>query len=181
MAYLRLFNWYQANKRDLPFRHTDNPYHIWVSEVMLQQTQVDTMLPYYESFLKVYPTIQTLADAQIEDVLRLVQGIGYYRRFRLLHKGAKYVIEHYGGKVPDDYFKVLKIPGIGAYTAGAIMSIAFHKPYPATDDNVIRVLSRVKMLEDDFRLEKNRKKLNKMNKELIEASGDPYLYTQSMM
>ncbi|HHX76677.1 MAG TPA: A/G-specific adenine glycosylase, partial [Acholeplasmataceae bacterium] len=91
MAYLRLFNWYQVNKRDLPFRHTDNPYHIWVSEVMLQQTQVDTMLPYYESFLKVYPTIQTLADAQIEDVLRLVQGIGYYRRFRLLHKGAKYV------------------------------------------------------------------------------------------
>ena len=181
MAYLRLFNWYQANKRDLPFRHTDNPYHIWVSEVMLQQTQVDTMLPYYESFLKVYPTIQTLADAQIEDVLRLVQGIGYYRRFRLLHKGAKYVIEHYGGKVPDDYFKVLKIPGIGAYTAGAIMSIAFHKPYPATDDNVIRVLSRVKMLEDDFRLDKNKKKLNKMNKELIEASGDPYLYTQSMM
>lgn len=181
MAYLRLFNWYQANKRDLPFRHTDNPYHIWVSEVMLQQTQVDTMLPYYESFLKVYPTIQTLADAQIEDVLRLVQGIGYYRRFRLLHKGAKYVIEHYGGKLPDDYFKVLKIPGIGAYTAGAIMSIAFHKPYPATDGNVIRVLSRVKMLEDDFRLDKNKKKLNKMNKELIEASGDPYLYTQSMM
>lgn len=181
MAYLRLFNWYQANKRDLPFRRTDNPYHIWVSEVMLQQTQVDTMLPYYESFLNVYPTIQALADAQIEDVLRLVQGIGYYRRFRLLHKGAKYVIEHHGGKLPDDYFKVLKIPGIGAYTAGAIMSIAFHKPYPATDGNVIRVLSRVKMLEDDFRLDKNKKKLNEINKELIEASGNPYLYTQSMM
>ncbi len=181
MAYLRLFNWYQANKRDLPFRHTDNPYHIWVSEVMLQQTQVDTMLPYYERFLKVYPTIQALADAEIEDVLKLVQGIGYYRRFRLLHKGAQYVIDHHDGQLPDDYFKVLKIPGIGAYTAGAIMSIAFHRPYPATDGNVIRVLSRVKMLADDFRLDKNKKKLNELNKELIEASGDPYLYTQSMM
>src|SRR5690606_6809763 len=96
-------------------------------------------------------------------------------------KGANYVINNHQGKLPDDYFKVLKIPGIGAYTAGAIMSIAFHKPYPATDGNVIRVLSRVKMLEDDFRLDKNKKALNMLNKTLIEASNDPYLYTQSMM
>lgn len=146
MAYLRLFDWYQANKRDLPFRKTDNPYHIWVSEIMLQQTQVDTMLPFYDRFLTIYPTIQDLARADIDEVLKVVQGIGYYRRFRMLHKGAQYVIDHHDGKLPEDYFKILKIPGIGAYTAGAIMSIAFHKPYPATDGNVIRVLSRVKML-----------------------------------
>lgn len=181
MAYLRLFDWYQANKRDLPFRKTDNPYHIWVSEIMLQQTQVDTMLPFYDRFLTIYPTIQDLARADIDEVLKVVQGIGYYRRFRMLHKGAQYVIDHHDGKLPEDYFKILKIPGIGAYTAGAIMSIAFHKPYPATDGNVIRVLSRVKMLEDDFRLDKNKKKLNEMNKELIENSNNPYLYTQSMM
>ncbi|WIF89198.2 A/G-specific adenine glycosylase [Acholeplasma laidlawii] len=181
MAYLRLFEWYQANKRDLPFRKTDNPYHIWVSEIMLQQTQVDTMLPFYDRFLTIFPTIHDLADAAIDDVLKVVQGIGYYKRFRMLHKGAQYVIDHHDGKLPEDYFKILKIPGIGAYTAGAIMSIAFHKPYPATDGNVIRVLSRVKMLEDDFRLDKHKKKLNELNKELIENSNNPYLYTQSMM
>ena len=128
-----------------------------------------------------YPTIESLASADIADVLRLVQGIGYYRRFRMLHQGAQFVIDNYDGDLPTDYFKVLKIPGIGAYTAGAIMSIAFHKPYPATDGNVIRVLSRVKMIDDDFRLEKNKKKLNELNKTLIEESKDPFTYTQSMM
>jgi len=181
MAYLRLFKWYQKNKRDLPFRKTDDPYFIWVSEIMLQQTQVDTMLPYYEKFLNTYPSIESLAASNVEDVLRLVQGIGYYKRFRMLHKGANYVLEHHEGKLPNDYDKVLKIPGIGPYTAGAIMSIAFHKPYPATDGNIIRVLSRVQMLNDDFRLDKNKKKLNQINQVMIEASGNPYLYTQSMM
>lgn len=181
MAYLRLFEWYQQNKRDLPFRNTDNPYFIWVSEIMLQQTQVDTMLPYYDTFLKTYPTLLDLASASIEDVLRLVSGIGYYKRFRMLHQGALYVLEHHNGVLPDDYKSILKIPGIGPYTAGAIMSIAFHKPYPATDGNVIRVLSRVHMLDSDYRQEKHRKTLNTLNKTFIEASGNPYLYTQSMM
>src|SRR5690554_3343509 len=181
MAYLRLFKWYQKNKRDLPFRKTDDPYFIWVSEIMLQQTQVDTMLPYYEKFLNTYPSIESLAASNVEDVLRLVQGIGYYKRFRLLLKGEINVLNIIKAKLPNDYDKVLKIPGIGPYTAGAIMSIAFHKPYPATDGNVIRVLSRVQMLNDDFRLDKNKKQLNKINHEMIKESGNPYLYTQSMM
>ncbi|WP_025724771.1 A/G-specific adenine glycosylase [Acholeplasma granularum] len=181
MEYLRLFNWYYDNKRDLPFRKTNDPYHIWVSEIMLQQTQVDTMLPFYERFLRIFPTIESLAHANIEEVLRVVQGIGYYKRFRMLHKGAQYVINNHYGKLPDEYQAIIKIPGIGPYTAGAILSIAFNKPFAATDGNVIRVLSRKYQIDDDFRVNKNKIKLDKFNQSLIEQSNDPYTYTQSMM
>lgn len=181
MEYLQLFNWYDTYHRDLPFRKTKDPYQIWVSEIMLQQTQVDTMLPYYEKFLKTFPNCFVLASKDLDEVLKVVQGIGYYKRFRMLLEGAKYVVDTYQGNLPPDYEKLLKIPGIGAYTAGAIMSIAFDKPYPATDGNVIRVLSRVYQYSDDFRIEKNKKKLNEINKKLIKNSGNPYKYTQSVM
>lgn len=181
MEYLRLFDWYHKNKRDLPFRKTNDPYHIWVSEVMLQQTQVETMLPFFERFLIKYPSINDLADANLEDVLHTVQGIGYYKRFRMLKKGADYVKEKFNSLLPNSYQELLKIPGIGAYTAGAIASIAFNLPHAATDGNVIRVLSRVYELSDDFRLEKNRKKLDKLNTELIEKSPNFNDYTQSVM
>ncbi len=181
MEYLRLFDWYHTNKRDLPFRKTSNPYLIWVSEVMLQQTQVDTMLPYYERFIKRFPTVESLALSTIEEVLTIVSGIGYYKRFRMLKKGASYVYSNLDGILPKTYDELRKIPGIGAYTAGAIMSIAYNLAYPATDGNVIRVLSRVYEINDDFRLDKHRKKLDIFNKELIERSNNPHDYTQSMM
>src|SRR5690554_6454821 len=114
---------------------------------------MDSVIPYYETFINKYPSIKTLAEAELEDILNIVQGIGYYRRFKLLHQGAKYIMEHHEGIFPSNYQEVLKIPGIGRYTAGAIMSIAYNKPYAATDGNVIRVLSRYFMLDDDFRLE----------------------------
>lgn len=181
MEFLRLFEWYHENKRDLPFRNTLDPYLIWVSEIMLQQTQVDTMLPYYERFIKAFPTIESLVNASMEDVLLIVSGIGYYKRFRMLKMGALHVFNNYNGKLPRTYEALIKIPGIGPYTAGAIMSIAYHMPYPATDGNVIRVLSRVYEFDDDYRQEKNKKKLDKFNKTLIEKSGNPHDYTQSVM
>ncbi|WP_162164037.1 A/G-specific adenine glycosylase [Acholeplasma hippikon] len=181
MEYLRLFEWYHENKRDLPFRKTKNPYDIWVSEVMLQQTQVESMLPYFDKFMKKYPTIHDLANAELEEVLHTVQGIGYYKRFRMLKQGAIYVDQNFNGELPNDYKELLKIPGVGAYTAGAIASIAFDLPHAATDGNVIRVLSRVYGFEDDFRLEKNRKKLNDFNTKLIEKAPNYNDYTQSVM
>lgn len=181
MEYLRLFDWYHKNKRDLPFRKTSDPYYIWVSEVMLQQTQVESMLPYFERFMNKYPSVHDLANANLDEVLHTVQGIGYYKRFRMLKKGAEYVDEVFEGKLPADYKELLKIPGVGAYTAGAIASIAFNLPYAATDGNVIRVLSRVYKFDDDFRLEKNRKKLNEFNTKLIEESPNYNDYTQSVM
>ncbi|WP_035357899.1 A/G-specific adenine glycosylase [Acholeplasma equifetale] len=181
MDFLRLFNWYHENKRNLPWRKTINPYYIWVSEIMLQQTQVDTVLKYYEDFLIKFPTIESLNEASIDDILHSVQGIGYYKRFQALKKGAKYIVDNFNGVFPDDYEDIIKIPGIGLYTAGAISSIAFNKAHAATDGNVIRVLSRFYGLDDDFRLDKNKKKLNQKNQSLIEKSNDPYTYTQSLM
>ncbi|MBN3490392.1 A/G-specific adenine glycosylase [Acholeplasma equirhinis] len=181
MDYQSLFKWYELNHRKLPFRETKDPYKIWVSEVMLQQTQVETVLPFYDRFLKEYPSIQDLSEASLEEVLNIVQGIGYYKRFKLLKKGAEYVVSKLNGIFPDSYDEIIKIPGIGAYTAGAISSISFNKPHAATDGNVIRVLSRLYQFKDDFRFEKNRKKLNQFNQRLIESSNNPHDYTQSMM
>lgn len=176
-----LIQWFEEHQRNLPFRETKNPYFIWVSEVMLQQTQMDSVIPYYETFINKYPSIKTLAEAELEDILNIVQGIGYYRRFKLLHQGAKYIMEHHEGIFPSNYQEVLKIPGIGRYTAGAIMSIAYNKPYAATDGNVIRVLSRYFMLDDDFRLDVNKKKIDTINQHLIEGVENRRSYTEGLM
>ena len=159
-----LETWYQTHQRDLPFRHTKDAYAIWVSEVMLQQTQMDTMLPYYERFMNEFPTVDHLAKASLEHVLTIVQGIGYYRRFKLMHQGAKYIVEMYQGTIPNQYDHVRSIPGVGDYTAGAIMSIAFHAPYAATDGNVIRVLSRYYGISTNLTLQKERKSLHAIHK-----------------
>jgi A/G-specific adenine glycosylase len=135
--------WFKQNQRPLPWRITYDPYHVWVSEVMLQQTQVETALPYYERFLTALPTIQSLADADEHLVLTLWSGLGYYSRARNLQAAAKIVVRDHGGKVPDDYETLRSLPGIGPYMGGAIMSIAFNKPSPVVDGNVRRVLSRV--------------------------------------
>jgi A/G-specific adenine glycosylase len=138
----RLLSWYDANKRDLPWRGTRDPYAVWVSEVMLQQTRVDTVKPYFERFMVRFPTPQALADAPEDDVLAAWSGLGYYRRARLLHAGVREVVERHGGRVPEAREARLSLPGVGRYTAGAIGSIAFQRPEPIVDGNVARVLAR---------------------------------------
>ena len=137
-----LLRWYRANRRDLPWRRTADPYAIWVSEIMLQQTQVATVLPYYRAFLERFPDVATLAAAVENDVLAQWTGLGYYRRARSLHQGARDVMRLHGGKIPADAVTLRTLPGIGRYTAGAIASIAFDCTEPILDGNVRRVLSR---------------------------------------
>jgi A/G-specific adenine glycosylase len=139
----RLLAWFKKNGRDLPWRRTRDPYAIWVSEIMLQQTQVDTVIPYYRRFLKAFPTLRRLAKADLSEVLSIWEGLGYYSRARNLHRAAKKILERFKGKIPDMLQNLLSLPGIGRYTAGAILSIAFNKDAPILDGNVKRVLSRL--------------------------------------
>jgi len=139
----KLLAWYDRNARDLPWRHTRDPYAIWVSEVMLQQTRVDTVIPYYVRFLQRFPSPDALAKADEDKVLSCWSGLGYYRRARLLHAGVREVVARYGGKVPEDADARRALPGVGRYTAGAIGSIAFDKEEAVVDGNVARVLARL--------------------------------------
>ena len=142
-AQARLLAWFDCQARDLPWRKDRTPYRIWVSEVMLQQTQVETVLDYYSRFLARFPTVEDLAAATQEEVLKLWEGLGYYRRARLLHKAAKVVVDDHGGELPADVDALRALPGIGRYTAGAVASLAFDIPAPAVDGNVRRVMARV--------------------------------------
>ena len=142
-----LLAWYDVHARDLPWRRTRDPYAIWVSEIMLQQTRVDTVIPYYQRFLLRFPSALALADAPLDDVLAHWSGLGYYRRARLLHEGARQLVRDHGGELPRDPVKRRALPGIGAYTAGAIGSIAFDLPEPIVDGNVARVLSRLQCID----------------------------------
>lgn len=143
----KLVAWYRKNKRDLPWRKSDDPYHIWVSEVMLQQTQVETVLRYYDRFLQRFPDIKSLAEASLAEVLKMWEGLGYYARARNLHKAAQMVAENSAGVLPGGHDELLAIPGIGPYTAAAVASIAFDENYPVVDGNVVRVLARVLRIE----------------------------------
>lgn len=135
--------WYDANRRDLPWRQTTDPYRIWVSEIMLQQTRVEGVIPYYERWLATFPDMETLAAADLHEVLKLWEGLGYYARARNLHSAARVVREQHGGDLPRHYADLRALPGIGSYTAGAIASIAYNKQTPAVDGNVRRVLARL--------------------------------------
>jgi len=148
---IALLDWFQDHKRDMPWRRTSDPYAIWLSEIMLQQTQVATVIPYYERFLKKFPRVNDLAAAPLDDVLKLWAGLGYYSRARNLHKGAQTIVERFDGKVPTTSELIREIPGIGAYTAGAILSIAYGLPEPLVDGNVARVFSRLFLLKGDWR------------------------------
>lgn len=138
-----LLGWYDKGRRILPWREEPTPYHVWLSEIMLQQTRVEAVKPYYDRFLKALPDIKALAEAEEERLLKLWEGLGYYNRVRNLQKAAKQIMDEYGGKMPEDFEELCKLPGIGSYTAGAISSIAYGKKAPAVDGNVLRVLSRV--------------------------------------
>jgi len=138
-----LARWFEKERRDLPWRKTQDPYAIWISEIMLQQTQVATVIPYYERFLKAFPTVHHLAKTNLSKVLKVWEGLGYYSRARNLHRASQVVVNHFAGKVPDNLKDLLSLPGIGRYTAGAILSIAYNKEAPILDGNVKRVLSRL--------------------------------------
>lgn len=175
-----LLAWYRLQKRDLPWRLNRDPYRVWVSEIMLQQTRVDTVIPYYLAFMEQFPTVKALAEAPEEEVLKRWEGLGYYSRARNLQAGAKMVMESYGGVIPDDHDAVSGLKGVGPYTSGAVMSIAFNRPYPAVDGNVMRVLSRYFCLEDDIAKPSTRVKIEKLAAKLIPdgAAGD---FNQGLM
>ncbi len=144
----RLLTWFDRQARDLPWRHDRTPYRVWVAEVMLQQTQVETVRGYYERFLRRFPTVTALAAGPLEDVLKVWEGLGYYSRARSLYRAARQIVETHGGELPRDVRALQALPGIGPYTAGAIASIAFGIPAPAVDGNVRRVMCRVLTLAD---------------------------------
>lgn len=141
-----LLDWYRASARDLPWRRTADAYHIWISEIMLQQTRVEAVLGYYARFLSALPTVEALAEVEDDRLMKLWEGLGYYSRARNLKRAAQQLVERHGGKLPADYDALLALPGIGEYTAGAIASIAYDIPVPAVDGNVLRVMAR---LNDD--------------------------------
>lgn len=176
----QLLGWYQRNKRDLPWRRNKDPYRIWVSEVMLQQTRVDTVIPYWHRFLEKFPTVQALAEAPEEDVLKAWEGLGYYSRARNLQSAVREVHERYGGIVPDNKEDISSLKGVGPYTAGAVLSIAYNKPEPAVDGNVMRVLSRFFGIEDDIAKQGTRIKMEKLARELI-PEGEAGSFNQALM
>lgn len=144
-----LLVWFHHQKRDLPWRRTRDPYQIWISEVMLQQTQVDQALPYFYRFIEAFPTVETLAKAPLAQVLKVWEGMGYYARARNLHKAARQILRDHGAKIPDNFKELSKLPGIGPYTVRAILSIAYHQDYPVLDGNVSRVLCRIFNIHKD--------------------------------
>jgi len=176
----RLLQWFKKHGRDLPWRITRNPYRIWISEIMLQQTQVDTVIPYYQRFLKTFPTVATLAKAGLSRVLKIWEGLGYYSRARHLHQAAKRIIEEFNGRIPDRLDELLSLPGIGRYTAGAILSIAYNKEAPILDGNVKRVLSRLYAVATPLGQAKTEKLLWTLSESLI-PKGHAGSFNEALM
>ena len=165
-----LLSWYDLEKRDLPWRKNNDPYRIWVSEIMLQQTRVDTVIPYYLNFMNTFPTIEALANAHEDGLLKAWEGLGYYSRVRNMQTAAQQIMKDYNGEMPVDPKEISKLKGIGPYTTGAIASMAFGLPEPAVDGNVMRVLSRLFEIDADIAKPGNRKVFEAIMRELI----DPY-------
>lgn len=169
-----LLSWYRREKRDLPWRENRDPYRIWISEIMLQQTRVEAVKPYFFRFFEHFPRIPDLAAAPEEELLKCWEGLGYYSRARNIKKAAEILTETYNGSFPESYEEILALPGIGSYTAGAIASIAFELPVPAVDGNVLRVLSRVTGSFDDILKQSTKKKMEALVSEVIQpgSAGD---------
>jgi A/G-specific adenine glycosylase len=175
-----LLDWYKEFQRDLPWRRNKNPYYIWVSEIMLQQTRVDTVIPYFHRFIEKFPTIEALADAPEEEVLKAWEGLGYYSRARNLQSAVREVKEQYASVVPRERHEISALKGVGPYTAGAILSIAYNKPEPAVDGNVMRVLSRYFLIQEDIMKGSTRVYMEHLVRELIphDAASD---FNQALM
>ncbi|MFD1031371.1 A/G-specific adenine glycosylase [Metaplanococcus flavidus] len=175
-----LIDWFHTEKRDLPWRRTADPYQIWISEIMLQQTRVDTVIPYYKRFVEKFPTLHDLAMADEEVLLKQWEGLGYYSRARNLQAGVREVAEKYGGKVPGSRKEILALKGVGPYTAGAVLSIAYGLPEHAVDGNVMRVLSRILLIDEDIAKPKTRKVFEEAVTALI-SHEDPSAFNQGLM
>jgi len=176
----KLLTWYDENKRDLPWRRSKNPYHIWVSEIMLQQTRVDTVIPYYERFLDWFPTVESLANAPEDRLLKAWEGLGYYSRVHNMQTAARQIMSDFQGEFPSTYEGISSLKGIGPYTAGAISSIAFNLPQPAVDGNVMRVLARLFEVNHDIGNPSNRKIFQAMMEILIDPNR-PGDFNQALM
>ena len=176
-----LEQWYAVHKRNLPWRHTRDPYRIWLSEVILQQTRVAQGKPYYERFVDAYPTVAHMAQADERELLRLWQGLGYYSRARNLHQTARYITTYLNGKFPSTYHDLLKMKGIGIYTAAAIASFSFSERVPVVDGNVYRVLARVFGIEEDITTTTAKKTFADVAMRLIQSAIDPATYNQAIM
>ncbi len=175
-----LVEWYSQNKRDLPWRRTRSTYHIWLSEIMLQQTRVETVIPYYTRFLQRFPTIEALAKADLQEVLKMWEGLGYYSRVRNMHKAAKIITEEFSGRFPESFREILDLPGIGRYSAGAISSIALDQARPVLDGNVTRVLSRYFGIETDASTTAGKNEFWKLAEEIVPVEN-PGTYNQAIM
>jgi len=175
-----LLHWYEANQRSLPWRHTSDPYHIWISEIMCQQTRVEAVKGYYARFLAALPTVEALAQVEDNKLLKLWEGLGYYSRARNLKKAAQMVMQEYDGQLPKTPEELRKLPGIGCYTAGAIASIAFGVAVPAVDGNVLRVLARLQADYADITLEKTKQNFAARLQPTI-PSSKPGVFNQALM
>ncbi len=175
-----LLRWYKSNGRDLPWRRTRDPYRIWVSEIMLQQTRVETVIGYYHSFLRVFPTVTVLASADLEAVLKVWEGLGYYARARNLHRGAQTIVDQWNGEIPRNLPGLLSVPGIGRSTAGAILSLAYEIATPILDGNVKRVIARLFALRGNLKAPAKVKKLW-LHSAALTPKKEVHHYTQAIM
>jgi A/G-specific adenine glycosylase len=175
-----LTGWYLCHKRALPWRDTNDPYRIWVSEVMLQQTQVVTVVPYYYRFLKLFRDLESLARADLQQVLKAWEGLGYYARARNLHRAAQIVLKEHGGVIPTRWAEFRELPGVGDYIAAAVLSIAYGQPYPVVDGNVKRVLARLMLMKDPVNNVSSTKKFRETADRLL-AQANPGTFNQAMM
>lgn len=174
-----LLAWYEKNRRSLPWREDPTPYHVWVSEIMLQQTRVEAVKGYYARFLQALPEVRDLAEAPEEQILKLWEGLGYYNRVRNMQLAARQVMEEWGGIIPDDFEKLLGLRGVGRYTAGAIASIAYNRPVPAVDGNVLRVMNRLSACYDDISKESAKRAME--NKLLPVMPKEAGAFNQAVM
>ncbi len=176
----RILAWFAEKRRDLPWRGTANPYSIWVSEVMLQQTQVDTVIPYYHRFMSRFPTVESLAEASLQEVLKAWENMGYYARARHLHMAAREIAESMHGRIPNTYEELIDLPGIGSYTASAILSFAFGERRPAVDGNMRRVMCRLFSIQDSVDQPRTKKRILELATDMI-SSADPACFNHAVM
>ncbi len=175
-----IIRWYEINKRSMPWRETKDPYLVWISEIMLQQTRVNQALPFFNRFIAEFPDVFSLSKAKEDRVLRLWQGLGYYSRARNLHFTAKHLVRSFGGSLPENYQEIIALKGIGDYTASAILSISFNKPHPVIDGNVERVLSRYGGISDPVNSPEGKKKIRLLAEKFLDRL-DPGTYNQAIM
>lgn len=180
MIVQRLLDWYSLRFRPLPWRVEPTPYRVWISEIMLQQTRIEAVLPYYARFMEALPDVQALANAPEERLLKLWEGLGYYSRARNLQRAARCIVDTYRGQIPADYDRLLALPGIGEYTAGAIASIAFGQPVPAVDGNVLRVLARLTGDDTDVLSTAGKKRFSQLAWDLV-PEDQPGRFNQALM